>query len=124
AGGRPRARLSQEDLEGFLEQQLRNHLGPDAGRPAARAALSAVATAARRLGVEPRHPALRVTVSRAGLAADALMGLLGATLASGRVRVVPARGKLAFRFRAGRRRLSVGGRRSGGPARGAAGAAP
>ncbi len=124
AGGRPKARLSREDLAGFLEQQLRNHLGPDADRPPARAALSAVAAAARRLGVEPRDPALRVAVSRGGLAADALMGLLGATLASGRVRVAPARGPLAFRFRAGRRRLSVRGGPSAGPARRIPGAAP
>ncbi|HEY6104400.1 MAG TPA: tRNA (N6-threonylcarbamoyladenosine(37)-N6)-methyltransferase TrmO [Anaeromyxobacteraceae bacterium] len=107
SGGRPRARLAGEDLAGFLERELENHLGPDAGRPAARAALRAVAAAVRDLGVEPRDPALRVTVSRGGAAADALMGLLGATLASGRVRMVPARGPLAFRFRAGRRRLAV-----------------
>jgi hypothetical protein len=112
SGGRPRARLAGEDLAAFLERELQNHLGPDAGRPDARAALRAVAAAVAELGVEPRDPALRVAVSRGGAAADALMGLLGATLASGRVRVAPARGPLAFRFRAGRRRLALGGGRA------------
>lgn len=103
SGGRPRARLAGEDLESFLAGELRNHLGADAGRPEARAALRAVAAAVRDLGLEPRDPALRVTASRGGAAADALMGLLGATLASGRVRVAPARGRLTFRFRAAAR---------------------
>lgn len=99
-GGRRRAALAGEDLMGFLERELQNHLGPEADRPEARAALRAVAAAVRDLGLEPRDPALGVTVTRGGAAADALMALLGATLSSGRVRVAPARGRLAFRFRA------------------------
>jgi hypothetical protein len=86
---------------------LEHHLGEDARQPAARLALAAVQQAVRHLGVDPREPALRVTVNRADAALDALIGLLGATFASRRVRVMEDGAPLLFRFELGRRVLEL-----------------
>jgi hypothetical protein len=54
--------------------------------------------AVERFGVDPRHDELCVGVSRADGAADALMALMRATFASGRLEVSPCPGALRFRF--------------------------
>jgi tRNA-Thr(GGU) m(6)t(6)A37 methyltransferase TsaA len=111
---RSRTSLGPHRLLGYLEPELRNHLGDLADLPAARAALGAVLLASQRLDVDPRDPALSARVNRADASADALMGLLGATLASGRVTIAPRRGPLSIRFMLGDRTLDLvqaGGRR-------------
>ena len=111
---RSRTTMGPDRLLGYLEPELRNHLGDLADLPAARAALGAVLLARQRLGIDPRNPALSARVNRADAAADALMGLLGATLASGRVTIAPRRGPLNIRFTLGDRTLDLvqaGGRR-------------
>jgi tRNA-Thr(GGU) m(6)t(6)A37 methyltransferase TsaA len=101
------AEISDRELYDFLALDLSHHLGADAALPAARTALGAVLLAVKRLGLEPRDPGLGVTVNRCDATADALMGLLGATLGSGRVAVQPSGGPVAFRFRAGGRILDL-----------------
>ena len=111
---RSRTTLGPDRLLGYLETELRNHLGDFADLPAARATLGAVLLASQRLGTDPRNRALSARVNRADAAADALMGLLGATLASGRVTIAPRRGPLSIRFKLGDRTLDLvqaGGRR-------------
>jgi tRNA (adenine37-N6)-methyltransferase len=111
---RSRTSLGADRLLGYLEPELRNHMGDFADLPAARATLGAVLLASQRLDTDPRNPALAARVSRADAAADALMGLLGATLASGRVTIAPRRGPLSIRFTLGDRTLDLvqaGGRR-------------
>lgn len=93
------AEVSDADLHDFLQLDLENHLGAAAATLGARTALAAVFLAVRRLGLEPRDPELLAAVNRRDVAADALMGLMGATLSSGRVAVEPAPGPLQFRFR-------------------------
>ena len=92
------ARLEPADALGYLELDLAHHLGDAARTPPARAALAAILVASRRLTVEPRDEGLRVAVNRADASLDALMGLTGATFASGRVAIDAAPGPLAFRF--------------------------
>ncbi len=104
---RSRTILGPDRLLGYLEPELRNHLGELADLPAARATLEAVLLASRRLGVDPRDPALAARVNRADVTADALMGLLGATLASGRVTIAPRRGPLNIRFTLDDRNLDL-----------------
>jgi tRNA (adenine37-N6)-methyltransferase len=102
---RSRTNRGRARLAGYLEQEVRNHLGPLADAPEARLAIDAVLLAAERLEVDPRDPALSATVNRAGATADVLMALLGATLASGRLEITRARGPLAVRFALGDRSL-------------------
>jgi tRNA-Thr(GGU) m(6)t(6)A37 methyltransferase TsaA len=104
---RSRTNRGRARLAGYLEQEARNHLGPLADRPEVRLAVDAVLLAAGRLGVDPRDPALSVTVNRAGATADVLMALLGGTLASGRVAITRARGPLTVRFTLGERTLEL-----------------
>ena len=111
---RSRTIMGPHRLLGYLEPELRNHLGDFADLPAARATLGAVLLASQRLGTDPRDPALSARVNRADASADALMGLLGATLASGRVTIALRRGPLNIRFTLGDRTLDLvqaGGRR-------------
>jgi tRNA-Thr(GGU) m(6)t(6)A37 methyltransferase TsaA len=93
--------LGDERLPAFLGSELANHLGDAASAPEARVALAAVFVAVRRYGVDARDEALRVTVNRLGVATDALMGLTGATFASGRLAASPGDGPLRFEFRLG-----------------------
>jgi tRNA-Thr(GGU) m(6)t(6)A37 methyltransferase TsaA len=104
---RSRTNRGRARLAGYLEQEARNHLGPLAAEPEARLAVDAVLMAADRLGVDPREPALTATVSRAGLTADVLMALMGATFASGRLTISPQRGGLRVRFALGDRLLEL-----------------
>ena len=104
---RSRMTLGPDQLLDYLEPELRNHLGNFADLPAARATLGAVLLASQRLGTDPRNPALSAWVNRADATADALMGLLGATLASGRVTIAPRRGPLNIRFTLGDRTLRL-----------------
>jgi tRNA-Thr(GGU) m(6)t(6)A37 methyltransferase TsaA len=104
---RSRTTLGPDRLLGYLEPELRNHLGDFADLPAARATLGAVLLASQRLGTDPRNPALSARVNRADATADALMGLLGATLASGRVTIAPRRGPITIRFTLGDRTLHL-----------------
>jgi hypothetical protein len=92
------ARLEPAEALGYLELDLAHHLGDAARAPPARAALAAVLLATRRLSVEPRDEGLRAAVNRADASLDALMGLTGATFASGRVAIDASPGPLAFRF--------------------------
>jgi len=101
------AAISDLDLYDFLALDLENHLGADAALAVARTALGAVLLAVKRFGVEPRDPGLGVSVNRCDLTTDALMGLLGATLGSGRVAVQAGGGPVVFRFRAGGRGLEL-----------------
>jgi tRNA-Thr(GGU) m(6)t(6)A37 methyltransferase TsaA len=94
----PHASASPEDLATFLVPILERHLGAHASHPSARVALLAVMRAVARFGVDPRHADLTAAVSRLDAAADALMGLMGATFASGRLAVEPSPGPLRFRF--------------------------
>jgi tRNA-Thr(GGU) m(6)t(6)A37 methyltransferase TsaA len=104
---RSRTNRGRERLAGYLDQEVRNHMGSLADEPEARLAIEAVLLAAERLGVDPRNPALSATVNRAGATADVLMALLGATLASGRVAITRTRGPLRVRFTLGGRSLEV-----------------
>ena len=104
---RSRTALGPDLLRGYLEPELRNHLGDFAQLPDARATLGAVLLASQRLGTDPRNPALSARVNRADVAADALMGLLGATLASGRVTIAPRRGPLDILFTLGERTVHL-----------------
>lgn len=104
---RSRTTLGARRLHGYLEPELRNHLGDLAGLPAARAALEAVVLASERLGTDPRDPALSARVNRADATTDALIGLLGATFASGRVTIAPRRGPLSIQFTLGDRTLHL-----------------
>ncbi|HTP50478.1 MAG TPA: TrmO family methyltransferase [Anaeromyxobacteraceae bacterium] len=97
--------ISDLDAYEFLALDLENHLGSDAALPPAKMALAAVLLAVKRLGLEPRDPRLTVSVNRCDVTTDALMGLLGATLGSGRVEVGPEDGAVVFRFRAAGRLL-------------------
>lgn len=111
---RSRMALGPDRLLGYLEPELRNHLGAFADLSAACATLGAVLLASQRFGADPRDPAISARVNRADVSADALMGLLGATLASGRVTIGPCRGPLHIRFTLGHRTLDLvqaGGRR-------------
>jgi hypothetical protein len=101
------SRLDPAEALGYLEPELAHHLGDLAGTPPARAALAAVLVATRHLSVEPRDEGLRVAVNRADASLDALMGLTGATFASGRVAIDAAPGPLAFRFEHGGRTLRL-----------------
>jgi len=101
------AEIADGELYEFLALDLAHHLGADGARPAARMALGAVLLAVKRLGLEPRDPDLGVSVNRCDVTADALMGLLGATLGSGRVVVRPTAQAASFRFWAGRRVLDL-----------------
>jgi tRNA-Thr(GGU) m(6)t(6)A37 methyltransferase TsaA len=93
------AEVSDRSLHEFLTLDLANHLGEQAaGRPA-RTALAAVSAAVRRLGLQPRDPELAVEVNRRDAMVDALMGLMGATFASGRLALLPAEGPLRLLFR-------------------------
>jgi tRNA-Thr(GGU) m(6)t(6)A37 methyltransferase TsaA len=92
------ARLEPAEALGYLEPELAHHLGDLARTTPARAALAAVLLATRRLGVEPRDEALRVSVNRADASLDAILGLTGATFASGRVAIDAGPGPLAFTF--------------------------
>lgn len=96
-------------LAAFLERELENHVGPVAAAcPEARMALAAVMVAVRRLGVDARGLDVSVHVNRGGVVVDTLMGLLGATLSSGRVHVEPGDGPTTFRFtRAGRAAMTL-----------------
>ncbi len=93
-----RGRLPSEVLASFLIPDLERHLGPWSEHLAARMALLALMAAVHRLGVDPRDERLSVVVSRADAAADALMGLMGATFSSGRIEIAPAAGPRRFRF--------------------------
>jgi tRNA-Thr(GGU) m(6)t(6)A37 methyltransferase TsaA len=104
---RSRTTLGPDRLLGYLEPELRNHLGDFAELPAARATLGAVLLASQRLGTDPRDPALSARVNRADATVDVLMGLLGATLASGRVTIAPRRGPLHIQFMLGDRTLHL-----------------
>ena len=101
------ARLAPAEALGYLELDLAHHLGDAARAEEARAALAAVLVATGRLAVEPRDPELRLAVSRADASADALQGLTGATFSSGRLRIEPAPGPLAFGFAHRESRLSL-----------------
>lgn len=104
---RTRSALDPEKLAGFLMPELEHHLGEQARSPGALAALGALMVAAGRLATDPRDPALRVRVNRQDESADALMGLLGATLASGRILLAPAPGPLRLAFSVGARELTL-----------------
>lgn len=93
--------LGDERLPAFLRGDLANHLGDAASDPEARMALAAVYVAVRRLGADARDGDLRVRVNRLGVATDALMGLTGATFASGRLQAEAGAGPLRFEFRRG-----------------------
>lgn len=84
--------------EEALARILERHLGDDARRPEARLALRAVARAACELQIDPRDPAMRCSVNRTDVTLDVVLGLLGATFASHRVRILPSAGPLTFRF--------------------------
>lgn len=86
------------DAREILESDLRRYVGEAALHPDVRATLAAVLLALERLGVDPRDAQLEVSVSRAGPAIDALMGLCGASFANGRLMLRPADGPLAFHF--------------------------
>ncbi|MBN2359327.1 MAG: tRNA (N6-threonylcarbamoyladenosine(37)-N6)-methyltransferase TrmO [Deltaproteobacteria bacterium] len=77
--------LGDRQLLACLQRALTCHLGADAATPAARAALAAACLATRHFGVDIRDPRLRAAVNRIDLTADALLGLLGATLSSQRL---------------------------------------
>ena len=100
-GWRSRTAMGPEQLRGYLEPELCNHLGRDADLPAARAVLEAVLLAAARLGTDPRNQLLSARINRSDAAADALMGLLGATLASGRITIEPDPAPLGIVFTLG-----------------------
>ncbi|MCU0619978.1 MAG: tRNA (N6-threonylcarbamoyladenosine(37)-N6)-methyltransferase TrmO, partial [Gemmatimonadales bacterium] len=102
----PRA-LRDAQLFAVLERGLRAHLGDAAAAPDARLALAAVYLAVREFGVDPRDPALGVTVSRLDLAADAVSGLTGVTFGSGRLAFRPRPGPTRFDFRWGPRALAL-----------------
>lgn len=104
---RSRTNRGRARLASYLHQEARNHLGSHADGAEARSAIDAVLLAAERLGVDPRDPALSVTVNRPGATADVLMALLGATLAGGRVSITRARGPLTVRFSVGDRSLEL-----------------
>lgn len=79
--------LNDEQLFACLERALLAHLGDLADQPEARLGLGAVFVAVRTFGTDPRDPTLGAIVPRLDLTADAIQGLLGATFASGRIRV-------------------------------------
>lgn len=90
------AALEPALLVAFLARDLDNHLGPDATSPPARLALAATVTALRMLNIDGRDPALSASVRHADASLDAVIGLLGATFASGRVALDPAGPDFAF----------------------------
>jgi tRNA-Thr(GGU) m(6)t(6)A37 methyltransferase TsaA len=104
---RSRTNRGHTRLAGYLEQEVRNHMGPLAGNPEVQRAVEAVLLAAEQLGVDPRDPALSAIVNRAGATADVLMALLGATLASGRVAITGEGDPLTVQFAHGERSLRL-----------------
>jgi tRNA (adenine37-N6)-methyltransferase len=104
---RTRTLLHRERLAGYLLPELRNHLGDAADTPAAMATMRAVLIATDRLEVDPRDPTLRAWVNRADASTDALMGLLGAAFASGRLVIQPDAGPPRIQFRVGTRTLGL-----------------
>lgn len=90
--------LPDDVLAGFLRRDLENHLGPVTAPDEARVGLAAVFVAVREFDVDARDPRLTVEVNRCDGALDALIGLMGATFSSGRVRAVPEDGPARFRF--------------------------
>jgi tRNA-Thr(GGU) m(6)t(6)A37 methyltransferase TsaA len=99
---RPSA-LSDDRLAAFLEREVENHVGRDEARsPAARVTLAAVFVATRLLDLDVRDRGVSVRASHGGQVTDVLMGLLGATLAGGRIVTDPPGcrpGFASFEFR-------------------------
>jgi tRNA (adenine37-N6)-methyltransferase len=116
--------LGDAQLFAVLERALWAHLGEAGAAPDARLALAAVYLAVRDFRVDPRDPGLRVTVNRLDLAADALMGLTGASFAGGRLVARPAPGPLRFELRCAGRTLALRAVQPVRPVAGAAGCAP
>ena len=106
-----RARVSatsDELLRAFFVRDLENHVGSEQARsPASKAALDAVLWAVRRFDADARDGAFRVTTNRGGETVDALMALMGATWASGRVQVSDWEGPTRFVFEYAGQRASV-----------------
>ena len=61
----------------------------------------------RRFGVDARDDRLQVRVNRLDLTTDALMGLLGATFGSGRLRATADEGVLELEFALGNEQLRL-----------------
>lgn len=85
-------------LAGFLRRDLQNHLGPVPASPQAALGLVAVFVAIREFDVDARDPRLSVRVNRCDGSLDAVIGLMGGTVSSGRITLVSADGPARFRF--------------------------
>lgn len=99
------ASLTDDQLLACLQRALECHLGELAAAPAARVALAAAFVASRRFGVDVRDPQLRAAVDRFDLTTDALLGLLGATLASQRLLAIATAAPLRIALACGREAL-------------------
>jgi tRNA-Thr(GGU) m(6)t(6)A37 methyltransferase TsaA len=95
----PPALLRDDILLAILRRDLENHVGERADAPASRLAVAAVFRAIRAFACGPRDPAFRVRTNRADGALDALIGLLGADFAGGRIELRPDDGPSRFEFR-------------------------
>jgi len=97
--------LPDEMVTGFLQRDLRNHLGSAWQTFSAQRALEAVRTAIRYFELDPRDGALSVEVGVCDATIDAIMAMTGASFANGRLRVAGATDEQVIRFRAGAREL-------------------
>jgi len=77
--------LSDSHLIPILQRDLRNHIGQYATAKQSQAVLSAMVRVIRLFDVDPRDPNLRMDTNGCDTVIDALMGLTGATFASGRL---------------------------------------
>jgi tRNA-Thr(GGU) m(6)t(6)A37 methyltransferase TsaA len=99
--------LSDLQLRSFLARDLKNHLGAAWDHPEARFGLDAVVQAIRFFDEDARSERLHLRVNRASTVTDALMGMTGASLGGGRLRLAADGGPLAIDFDCGGRTLRV-----------------
>jgi len=103
----PASALDDELLRAFLRRDVRNHVGPAWASLPAQAAIEGVFAAVRHFAVAPRDACFSATVGRLDLVTDALMAMLGASFASGRIGLDPALGRARIRFQCGAKHLDV-----------------
>ena len=103
----PASALDDELLRAFLRRDVRNHVGPAWASSPARCTIEAVFGAVRHFAISPREALFSATVGRLDLVTDALMAMLGASFASGRMQFDPALGRARIRFQFGEERFEV-----------------
>lgn len=82
--------IIDECFAAYMKRDLENFMGAAAREPVAQWGLAATFVVARRLGIDPRDPDLKVATSRVDETIETLMALTGAAFSNGRLEVVRA----------------------------------